>query len=168
MLTEKTLLDMMDKSGYSYNLHTHEPLHTVEDSIKNRGLIKGAHSKNLFLKNKKNQFFLFSCLEETNIDLKKLSKSLSLGNASFAKEEHLYSYLGVVPGSVTPYGLLNDFNNKVVFYLDSNFLKANSVNFHPLINTSTLNVNIKDFINFLKKNKKKVNVFDFNLYSLIG
>ncbi len=167
MLNEKKLINLMDKKRLGFKLYTHEPLFTVEESIKYKVAIKGSHSKNLFLKNKKKQFFLFSCLEDRKIDLKKLSKSLDLGNISFANEKYLYSYLGVKPGAVTPFGLLNDIENKVNFFLDSEFFKNQTVNFHPLTNTSTISMKINDFITFLIENKKKVNIYDFNNYSLI-
>ena len=167
MLSEKKLLTLIEEKGLDFKLYTHEPLSTVEESIKYRGKIDGAHSKNLFLKNKKNQFFLFSCIENTNINIKKITKSLALGNISFANEDYLSLYLGVKPGAVTPFGLLNDIGNKVTFYFDSNFLKNQIVNFHPLTNTSTISMKTKDFIDFLIENKKKVNIFDFNDYSLI-
>ena len=167
MLEEKELLAMLSKNNYSYSLHKHEPLFTVQDSINKRGKIDGAHSKNLFLKNKQNKFFLFSCLETTKIELKKLSKNLNLGNISFAKEEYLKKHLGVLPGSVTPFGLLNDSDQKIEFYLDKAFLAEKSVNFHPLVNTATVGLAIRDLISFLIENKKKVNIFDFKDYTLI-
>jgi Ala-tRNA(Pro) deacylase len=167
MINKNSLLDKLDEIKITHTLHRHKPLHTVEDSIQNRGQIDGAHSKNLFLKNKKRQFFLFSCVEDTKIELKKLSKSLGLGNISFAKEDDLYNLLGVLPGSVTPFGLLNDVGCKVTFYLDSKFLLYKTVNFHPLTNGETLNLSLNNFLIFLAKNNKKVNVFDFNNYSLI-
>ena len=68
---------------------------------------------------------------------------------------------------MTPFGLLNDKENKVTFYFDNNFLKNQIVNFHPLTNTSTISMKIKDFVNFLIENKKKVNIYDFNNYSRI-
>jgi Ala-tRNA(Pro) deacylase len=168
VLEEKELLIKLDKSSYLYKLYRHEPLFTVGDSVNKRGKIEGAHSKNLFLKNKKNKFFLFSCLETTKIDLKKLSKTLDLGNISFARDEYLKKILGVLPGSVTPFGLLNDTDEEVEFYLDKAFLSEKIVNFHPLVNTSTLSLAISDFMNFLIENKKKVNIFDFNDYTLIN
>ena len=167
MLSEKKLINLIEEKGLDFKLYTHESLSTVEESIKYRGTIDGAHSKNLFLKNKKNQFFLFSCIENTHINLKKISKSLALGNISFANEDYLSSYLGVQPGAVTPFGLLNDIENKVTFYFDSNFLKKMFVNFHPLTNSSTISMKTNDFLDFLIENKKKVNIYDFNNYSLI-
>ena len=167
MLSEKKLLKLIEKKGINSRLYTHEPLSTVEESMKHRGEIEGAHSKNLFFKNKKNSFFLFSCLENTTVNIKNISKSLSLGNISFANEHYLSLYLGVKPGAVTPFGLLNDIENKVIFFLDRNFFNYKIVNFHPLANTSTIGMNINDFIYFLIENKKKVNIYDFNNYSLI-
>ena len=167
MLSEKKLLTLIEEKGLDFKLYAHEPLFTVEESIKYRGAIDGVHSKNLFLKNKKNQFFLFSCIENTDINIKKITKSLKLGNISFANEDYLSLYLGVKPGAVTPFGLLNDIENKVTFYLDNNFLKNQIVNFHPLTNTSTISMKTKDFVDFLIEKKKKVNIYDFNNYSLI-
>ena len=167
MLGENELIKTIQGFGYKYKIHKHAPLHTVQDSVKLRGKIEGSHSKNLFLKNKKNQFFLFSCLEDTQINLKKITKSLKLGNISFANEDYLSLYLGVKPGAVTPFCLLNDIENKVTFYLDNNFLKNQIVNFHPLTNTSTISMKTKDFVDFLIEKKKKVNIYDFNNYSLI-
>tara|TARA_B110000196_G_scaffold141053_1_gene122141 strand:- start:369 stop:875 length:507 start_codon:yes stop_codon:yes gene_type:complete len=167
MLTEKNILKLLQNQGFSFKIYNHEALYTVNDSSEKRGEIKGAHSKNLFLKNKKNNFFLISCLENRQVDLKKMTKCLNLGNISFAKEDPLFKWLGVRPGSVTPFGLLNDINNKVEFYLDSGFLTHETINFHPLVNTSTINLLTNDFINFLIENNKKVNIFSFDTYSLI-
>ena len=167
MLTEKNILKLLQNQGFSFKIYNHEALYTVNDSSEKRGKIKGAHSKNLFLKNKKNNFFLISCLENRQVDLKKMTKCLNLGNISFAKEDPLFKWLGVRPGSVTPFGLLNDINNKVEFYLDSGFLTHETINFHPLVNTSTINLLTNDFINFLIENNKKVNIFSFDTYSLI-
>jgi Ala-tRNA(Pro) deacylase len=166
MINKKNLLINLDKNKCKYKLYEHSALFSVEDSVKNRGSIEGSHSKNLFLKNKKNQFYLFSCLEDTHIDLKKLSKILNLGNISFAKEGYLRDILGVTPGSVTPFGLLNDIQNKVIFYLDSGFFKKKIVNFHPLENTSTISMQINDFIKYMEKNKK-INIFNFTDYTLL-
>ena len=127
----------------------HEPLYAVEDSSIKRGEIQGDHTKNLFLKNKKNFFYLFSCEENSVVDLKRLSKLASAGNLSFAREEYLLKYLGVKPGSVSPYALLNDIDNQVDFYLENKVYNSKNINFHPLINTSTITVQTKDFLDFM-------------------
>ena len=159
MLDPKKIMSLLSVSGYDYDLHEHKSLFTVEESNKLRGQIKGSHSKNLFLKNKKNKFFLISCEEFTNINLKEISKSFELGNVSFAKEEYLTRMLGVKPGSVTPFALLNDIENKVDFYLEDKLHNAEFVNFHPLTNTSTLTIESKKFIEFMIENNKKIHIF---------
>ena len=168
MITKKNLIEKLDSFKKKYVVYEHEAFFTVQDSLGKRDLIKGAHTKNLFLKNKKKEFFLFSCLEHTKVDLKKISKILSLGNISFANEKYMVEYLGVKPGSVSPFGLLNDKENVIKFFLDNNLKNFDKVNFHPLINTATINIGFADFVAFLVENKKKVNIFDFDNYSLIG
>ena len=161
------LLELLNKKKISFKLHNHPALFTVEDSEKNRGRINGMHSKNLFLKNKKNIFYLFSCHENQNIDLKKLAKSANLGNISFANKDRLFDILGVKPGSVSPFGLLNDSHSTVNFFLDKKIYDADLINFHPLLNTSTITLKVADLIAILLENNKKVNVFDFDTYSII-
>ena len=156
MLDSKNFLKILIKKGYDYDLHEHEALFTVDESNQLRGQIKGSHSKNLFLKNKKKtNFFLISCEEFTNINLKKISKSLNLGNLSFASENYLISLLGVKAGSVTPFGLLNDVDHEVSFYLEEKLYLSEFVNFHPLVNTATITLKCSEFIAFMIENKKK-------------
>ena len=159
MLDSKVFIKLLSDKGYDYNLQEHEALFTVDDSNKLRGQIKGSHSKNLFLKNKKNKFFLISCEEFTDINLKKISKSLNLGNVSFAKEKYLINLLGIKPGSVTPFALLNDTKNKIDFYLEEKLYNSEFVNFHPLTNTATITMKCNKFIEFMIENYKKIHIF---------
>ena len=92
---------------------------------------------------------------------------MGLGNLSFAKETALREFLNIAPGSVTPFGLLNDIENKVNFFLDNVLMLSDQINFHPLENTATITIQVKDFINLLIINKKKINIFDFNSYTII-
>ena len=165
-MNKSSLLTMLSKHNIKYDVCEHALLHTVEESKKLRGKIKGIHTKNLFLKNKKNKFFLFSCQESTIVDLKQLKKALNLGNISFARDLYLKNILGVRPGSVTPFGLINDQNNEIKFFLDRKILYHNKVNFHPLVNTSTVSLDTKDFLLFMKKNNKLVNIFNFDNYTI--
>ena len=153
------LIELLNKENYNITVHEHDALFTVQDSIKLRGEIEGAHSKNLFLKNKKNKFFLLTCEEADKIELKRISKSLELGNASFAKEEYLDKYLKIKPGSVSPFALLNDESGEVVFYLEQTLYESKFVNFHPLINTLTITIETKRFIEFMIENDKKIHIF---------
>ncbi len=159
MFSSSELISLLKKEKYSIRINEHDALFTVEDSKNLRGKIEGAHSKNLFLKNKKNNFFLLSCEEAEKIDLKKISKSLGFGNISFAKEEHLTQYLGIKPGSVSPFALLNDENRVVSFYLENKLYESKFVNFHPLINTLTITIQTHSFIEFMIENDKKIHIF---------
>ena len=166
MLLKSDLFELLRVKGLDFQIHNHEPLYTVEDSEKFRGKIKGSHTKNLFLKNKKNSFFLFSCYEKATVDLKLFSKSIDAKNLSFANESYLDKYLGIKPGSVSPFALLNDKNKEVNFYLDQKLYESEIINFHPLINTTTISIKMNDFINFILENEIKINIFSLNNYSI--
>jgi Ala-tRNA(Pro) deacylase len=155
------LIERLKKENYNITVHQHDALFTVQDSKKLRGEIEGAHSKNLFLKNKKNKFFLLTCEETDKVDLKRISKSLELGNTSFAKEEYLDQYLKITPGSVSPFALLNDEGGWVDFYLEQTLHESKFVNFHPLVNTFTITIETNKFIEFMIENDKKIHIFSF-------
>ena len=159
MYNSLELIELLKKEKYKIEIHHHSALFTVEDSKKLRGKINGAHSKNLFLKNKKNEFFLLSCQEEDKINLKKISKLLELGNVSFAKQEYLEQYLKIKPGSVSPFALLNDSGGFVNFYLEQTLYESKLVNFHPLINTFTITIETNKFIEFMIENNKNIHIF---------
>ena len=167
MLTKTDLLQLLRGKSINFQIHQHEPLFTVEDSENLRGEIDGSHSKNLFLKNKKNSFFLLSCDENAKVDLKKFSLSINAKNLSFANEKYLEKYLGIKPGSVSPFALLNDKENIVEFYLDEKITKSEVINFHPLVNTTTISIKTNDFINFILENNKKINIFSLETYSIV-
>ncbi len=167
MLSQKEFLELLINKGFNYDIHQHSPLFTVEDSNKLRGEIKGVHSKNLFLKNKKNKFFLISCQEFTNINLKSISKSLNLGNVSFARSEYLITLLGIKPGSVTPFALLNNVENNIDFYLEDKLYESEYINFHPLTNTATVTIKSNDFIKFMIENKKKIHIFSSSKEAIV-
>ena len=167
MTSKSELFEILRVKSIEFQTHEHQPLFTVKDSEKLRGQIDGSHTKNLFLKNKKNCFFLFSCDEKAQVDLKKFSKSIEGKNLSFGKEEYLNRYLKVKPGAVSPFALLNDTKNEVRFYLDEKLAKSEMINFHPLINTTTISLKTSDFIDFMVENNKKINIFSLESYSII-
>ena len=164
MIDNKSLIKLLDTNNFKYKLYTHAPLVTVEDSKKMRGKIKGGHTKNLFLKNKKNNFYLITCLENSLVDLKLLRKNLNLGNISFAGEKYLSELLNVKPGAVTPFGLLNDINHRVKFFFDIQLNDFDSFNFHPLINTATVNIKKEVFYNFFKTNYISITLLNLETY----
>ncbi|MBX9804950.1 MAG: prolyl-tRNA synthetase associated domain-containing protein [Alphaproteobacteria bacterium] len=149
-MPHQKLFELFKKYGLDYELFTHEPLFTAEDAEKLQVVIEGAHGKNLFLKDKKKQYFLVSVLDSKRVDLKALAKKFASGHLSFGSAEELACFLGVAPGSVTPYGLLNDKDRKVKFLLDKDFLTYDLVNFHPLRNDMTISVRLKHFLTFFE------------------
>lgn len=144
----------------NFTEYNHSPLFTVEDSQNLRGKITGTHTKNLFLKDKKGLLILLTCQEDAIINLKKIRSSFNVKNLSFANEDLLMKYLGVLPGAVSPLGLINDRTLSIVLYLDKNLFNAQTINFHPLINTTTINLSFDDFIKFCDHTNHKPKILD--------
>ena len=154
------LYKILRNLNINFTEYNHSPLFTVEDSQNLRGKITGAHTKNLFLKDKKGLLILLTCQEDAIINLKKIRSSLGVKNLSFAKEDLLMKYLGVLPGAVSPLGLINDRTLSIVLYLDKNLFDAQTINFHPLINTTTINLSFDDFIKFCDHTNHKPKILD--------
>ena len=163
MLSKEKLIKLLDESNCDYEVKEHAPLFTVEDSKSLRGSILGAHSKNLFLKDARGQFYLLSVEENTKVDLKKIMNFIGSKKLSFAKAEYLESILGIEPGSVSPFALINDVDKKVLFFFDKNFLNYEKLNFHPLVNTATVNIGTSDMIKFIEEKHKPINYIDFKV-----
>jgi Ala-tRNA(Pro) deacylase len=144
------LLAFLQKHGIATSTVEHPPLFTVEQSQSLRGEIPGGHTKNLFLKDKKDQIFLVVAEEDAAIDMKTLHKRIDSARLSFGKPELLSEFLGVVPGSVTPFGVINDTATRVTVILDSALLRHEKLNFHPLENTATTTIAREDFLAFLR------------------
>ncbi len=145
------LFDSLAKLNIEITTVEHPPLFTVEDSQKLRGQIVGGHTKNLFLKDKKNNFFLVTVAEDAVVDLKNLHKLVGgSSRLSFGKPEKLMQYLGVTPGSVTAFSVINDINGVVKLVIDKSLLENDIVNCHPLVNTATTSIATGDLLRFLK------------------
>ena len=130
---------------------THPPLHTVEESRALRGAIPGAHTKNLFLKDKKDAIFLVTTLEDAVLDLKRLHERIGAsGRLSFGRADLLLETLGVIPGAVTPFGLINDRGGRVNVVLDAALMANPVVNCHPLVNTATTSISAEDLVAFVR------------------
>lgn len=147
--TKADLFAKLAELGIATTTHEHPPLHTVEESRALRGEIAGAHSKNLFLKDKKDVLWLIVALEDTPIDLKTLHKRIGSGRLSFGKPELMRDVLRVEPGSVTPFALINETTRGVNVILDAALLAHGTLNFHPLVNTATTSISRDDFLTFL-------------------
>ena len=144
------LLVCLKRLGIATTTVEHPPLFTVEESQALRGEIPGGHTKNLFLKDKKDKVFLVVAGEEAEIDMKSLHKRIGSARLSFGRPELLGELLGVIPGSVTPFGAINDVARRVTVILDAALMRHDSLNFHPLENVATTNIRREDFLTFLR------------------
>ena len=147
---ERRVLDVLDRLGVAYVRHEHPPVFTVEDADKYWTALRGTHCKNLFLRNKKgNHHYLVIAPTSKSVDLRALNHILGEDRLSFGSPERLKKYLGLEPGSVSPFGLINDAGKEVRVIVDEDLRMSSSVGFHPNINTSTLDVSTADFEKFL-------------------
>jgi Ala-tRNA(Pro) deacylase len=145
------LFAYLDQLGIKHSTVTHPPLFTVEQSQALRGQIPGGHTKNLFLKDKKDALFLVVALEDAKIDLKGLHRLLGAsGRFSFGSADLLQEVWGVLPGAVTPFGALNDTEARVTVVLDTEMMRRDVLNYHPLVNTKTTSITSLDLIKFLE------------------
>jgi Ala-tRNA(Pro) deacylase len=135
--------------GIAYEVHEHEPVFTVEESSHHTGHIKGAHTKNLFLKDKAGAFWLVTVPDEARVDLKALPSAIGCGRVSFGKSEDMERLLGITPGSVTALSAINDTAGQVRFVLDTRLAEADIVNCHPLRNSATVSLSPRDLIRVL-------------------
>lgn len=148
--TREDLLDHLQSLGIETTTVEHPPLFTVEQSQALRGKIPGAHTKNLFLKCKKGTIWLIVALEDAEINLKTVHKIIGSGRLSFGRAELLEEVLGVLPGSVTPFSLINDKEHRVCVVLDAPMMEQEVLNFHPLENTATTTISREGFLDFVR------------------
>ncbi|MDY0241918.1 MAG: prolyl-tRNA synthetase associated domain-containing protein [Rhodospirillaceae bacterium] len=143
------LLAFLDSLGIAYRTTRHEAAFTVEQGNKVWGDIPGLHCKNLFLKDAKGALWLVVTGAETRVDLKHLPQRIGSARLSFGSAELLFDVLGITPGSVTPFALINDKAHRVTPVLDSGMMEQPLLNYHPLVNTATTTLSNGDFRRFV-------------------
>lgn len=149
--TAQDLFSFLNGLGIKHTTTQHQPVFTVAESESLRDLIPGGHTKNLFVKDKKDQYFVLTVEENATVDLKTVHKTIDAASkVSFGKPEKMLDYLGVVPGSVTVFGAINDTDNQVTFVLDSELMKSDLINGHPLTNDATTTIGRDDLVRFLE------------------
>jgi Ala-tRNA(Pro) deacylase len=149
--TPEDLFRFLDGLGIVHRTVRHSPLFTVEESRTLRGEIPGGHTKNLFLKDKKDALYFVVALEDAAIELKGLHRALgATGRFSFATAEVMRTVLGVEPGAVTPFAAINDGERRVSVVLDAAMMGHTTLNYHPLVNTMTTSIGRGDLIKFLE------------------
>jgi Ala-tRNA(Pro) deacylase len=145
------LFAFLEGLGIAHTSVMHPPLFTVEQSQALRGTIAGGHTKNLFLKDKKDKVFLLIAPEDAVIELKSLHRLVGAsGRFSFGSADLMRELLGVEPGSVTPFGVINDKEGRVNVVLDRAMMTNDILNYHPLVNTMTTSIASADLIKFLQ------------------
>ena len=158
---EAALLAFLAEQGIEQRTFRHPPVFRVEEGAEIKAAMPGGHSKNLFLKDAKGQLWLVSALGETRIDLKALPQRIGSARLSFGSEARLLAALGVRPGSVTAFALINDRERQVRFVLDKALLDQAILNFHPLHNAATTAVSRDGFLRFLATLRVEPLVVDF-------
>lgn len=142
---------------------SHRPVFTVEEAKAFRGELRGCHTKNLFLRNKKGTtMWLVVCPEDRTVDLKQLGAQIGADRLSFGSADRLMKYLGVIPGAVSPLAVLNDKQRKVRVVLDRALLGAEALNFHPLDNGMTTTIHPDDFVRYLEAELHTPKIISFD------
>ena len=149
--TPDDLFAFLDSLGIAHQTVNHPPLFTVEQSQALRGTIPGGHTKNLFLKDKKDTVFLVVAPEDARVDLKTLHHRLGASRFSFGSAALMEELLGVSPGAVTAFGVINDKGARVNVVLDASLMRHEVINCHPLVNTMTTSVSRDGLVKFLEE-----------------
>jgi Ala-tRNA(Pro) deacylase len=148
--TRQDLFRRLAELQIATNTVEHEPLFTVAESSKLERELPGAHTKNLFFKDEGGELFLVVAASTTPVDLKALARTLRAGRFSFGKPELLIQALGVPPGSVTAFAVINDPDRRVRLVIDAELMQHETINCHPLENTATTNIARDDLLRFLR------------------
>ena len=163
MLDPQQLFARLDQLGIAHRTVEHAPVFTVEQAKQHRGELPGHHIKNLFLRNKKEAMWLVVALEDRAIDLKRLGDVLGTGRLSFGSADRLKRTLGVEPGSVTPFAVVNDTDHRVTLVLDRGVAEGGPLNAHPLTNTLTTAISFADLGRFFEATGHTPQWLDFPL-----
>jgi Ala-tRNA(Pro) deacylase len=156
------LIEILKALGVAVDLVDHPPVHTVAQARALRGAIPGGHTKNLFLRDKKGALYLLVALEDAVIDLKRLHTLIGAnGRLSFGSAGLLAQIWGVSPGSVTPFGAINDKAGRVRVVLEKTMMELERLNFHPLINSQTIGLASAELVRFLRSTGHEPEIIEF-------
>jgi Ala-tRNA(Pro) deacylase len=160
-LTSDALLARLAELDIKISTVSHPPLRTVADAKRLRGALPGGHVKNLFLRDKRQRFWLVVTNEDRAVDLKALAKALDAGRFSFANEQQLDELLGIAAGAVSPFATINDAAGAVSVVLDAALLELDPLNLHPLRNDRTTAIAARDLLRFLESCNHTPRVMSF-------
>ena len=159
MRGQKELYDLLESLSIKYEYHEHPPVATLEDAITHWKDYNAGRCKNIFFRNHKgNRHYLVILEHLAQLNIRDLEKRLKQGKLTFASDQRLDKYLGLQPGSVSPFGLINDREKHVHLFIDKNLLQFERLAFHPNLNTASLVISKDDFLKFLDNSG---NTFEF-------
>ncbi len=159
MIGQPELYDKLKQLNIDFDYYEHPPLNTIEDAKKHKSWMDATFCKNLFFRNHKGKRHYLVVLHYAyQLDIHDLEKRLKQGKLSFASEWRMEKYLGIKPGSVSPFGLINDVNNHVHVFFDKNLTKSEKLSFHPNDNRATLNIKNDDFMRYMEDTQ---NTYEF-------
>lgn len=159
--TPDDLFAYLDQLGIAHSTQWHEAVFTVDQSTDVKRTLPGGHTKNLFLKDKDGNIILIAAEAHSQLKLNKLHKLIGTKRLSFGSPDLMEELLGVTPGSVTAFALMNDTEGRVRFLVDAALMEHEPVNFHPLTNTGTTTVSKADFEKFVRATGHGFELIDF-------
>lgn len=142
--------EFLNGLGIEFICYEHEPTPTAEHVAILENKIRGKHCKNLFLKNSKgDQLYMLIAPHDKPVDLKKTARLIGSTRLSFAEADQMWTYLKLLPGAVSPFGLIHDLDHAIKVLLDEEIMSYDHINFHPNVNTATVSLRVEDFIKYL-------------------
>jgi len=144
----ETLYKLLKHLNIEFKIFEHPPLFTVNESKKHRKNMRGFHTKNLFLRDKKKKNYLVIAHEDSVIDLNLLTERIKSSRLSFGSKERLFEELGVFPGAVTPLSVVNNTKKDINIFLDVEMLGQDTVFCHPLVNDRTISLSYNSLLTF--------------------
>lgn len=151
MRGDSELYRILNELDIEFDYHEHPPVATVEEASRYWKDLDSTHCKNLFFRNHKgNRHYLVILEHSASLEIRDLEQSLKQGKLSFASPRRMKKYLGLEPGSVSPFGLIHDTDNHVYLFIDENLKESEKISFHPNLNTASLIISYRDFLRFLE------------------
>jgi Ala-tRNA(Pro) deacylase len=166
--TRQDLTRRLDELGIKTRTIEHEAVFTVDESEKVERALPGGHTKNLFLKDAKDRLFLIIAESRSKVDLKTLHKAIGAARLSFGKPDLLMEVLGVPPGSVTAFALMNDQSRRVSVVVDARLMHYDTINCHPLVNTATTNIAREDLLTFMRATGHEPLIADLDVTGVVA
>lgn len=158
---------MLEELNIPHSTISHAAMRTVDDSRALRDGVTGGFSKNLFLRNKKGSMIVVTLREDRMVNLKELGAMLGLGKPSFASQQRLMHYLGVIPGAVTPLSVINDQSRSVTAVLDKSLLELDPLHFHPCDNTMTTTLSADGLLRYMTHCHSSPVIVDFDAQCVV-